>query len=177
MASGLSGYGRFSNGGNRDFINGVRYVDGVGDLNRGGGKVVKNVAGFDFPKLMVGSLGRLGILTEVSFKVFPEPEEYSTVTFACASFNEALQKLVNLLRRNLVLEAVEWVPPGTLAVRMGGISGSLAARLERLRAFMAVDSATLDLAEEPDFWTRQLDFAWSAPEQALIKIPTSPVRV
>ncbi|MBI4768870.1 MAG: FAD-binding protein, partial [Chloroflexi bacterium] len=60
VAAGLSGPGRYRYGGVRDFILGVRLVDGNGDLVRGGGKVVKNAAGFDIPKLMVGSLGQLG---------------------------------------------------------------------------------------------------------------------
>ena len=57
----------------RDFILGVRFVDGLGRLLRMGGKVVKNCAGFDLPKFFVGSLGRFGVLAEVTFKVFPAP--------------------------------------------------------------------------------------------------------
>ena len=75
MASGLSGPGRFRFGGLRDFLIGVQFVDGTGKLVRSGGKVVKNAAGFDLPKFMVGSLGRFGILTELSFKVFPAPDD------------------------------------------------------------------------------------------------------
>jgi len=62
VAAGLSGSGRYRFGGVRDFILGVRFVDGTGALVRGGGKVVKNAAGFDLPKLMVGSLGQYGAL-------------------------------------------------------------------------------------------------------------------
>lgn len=61
VAAGLSGPMRHRFGGVRDFILGVRLVDGKGRLVRGGGKVVKNAAGFDLPKLMVGSLGQLGV--------------------------------------------------------------------------------------------------------------------
>ena len=79
VASGLSGPGRYRYGGVRDFVIGVRFVDGLGQLVRGGGKVVKNAAGFDLPKLMVGSLGRLGALVELSFKVFPKPPAFATL--------------------------------------------------------------------------------------------------
>src|SRR5437660_3460343 len=72
VASGLSGPGRFRFGGLRDFILGVRFVDGTGRLLRMGGKVVKNAAGFDLPKFFVGSLGRFGVLAEITFKVFPQ---------------------------------------------------------------------------------------------------------
>src|SRR5688500_4088510 len=73
VAAGLSGPGRFRFGGLRDFILGVRFVDGEGRLLRLGGRVVKNAAGFDVPKFFVGSAGRFGIMTEITFKVFPRP--------------------------------------------------------------------------------------------------------
>src|SRR5215203_1976352 len=79
IAAGLSGSGRYRYGGVRDFILGVHIVDGEGRLIRGGGKVVKNAAGFDLPKLMVGSLGRLGIVISASFKVFPAPAATATL--------------------------------------------------------------------------------------------------
>ena len=71
VAAGASGPGRYRYGGVRDFQLGVRFVNGGGEIVRAGGKVVKNAAGFDIPKLMVGSLGQLGVLVELSFKVFP----------------------------------------------------------------------------------------------------------
>jgi glycolate oxidase FAD binding subunit len=80
VAAGLSGPGRFRFGGIRDFILGVRFVDGSGRLLRMGGKVVKNAAGFDLPKFLVGSLGRFGVLAEMTFKVFPRPAASLTLT-------------------------------------------------------------------------------------------------
>ena len=68
MAAGLSGPGRFRYGGVRDFILAVQFADGTGQLLRGGAKVVKNAAGFDIPKFFTGSLGRFGVLVEVTFK-------------------------------------------------------------------------------------------------------------
>jgi glycolate oxidase FAD binding subunit len=79
IASGLSGSGRFRYGGVRDFILGLQFVTGDGESHAGGGRVVKNAAGFDFPKLMVGSRGSMGIITQVTFKVFPRPQRYATV--------------------------------------------------------------------------------------------------
>jgi glycolate oxidase FAD binding subunit len=74
VAAGLSGPGRFRYGGVRDFILAVQFADGSGQLLRGGAKVVKNAAGFDIPKFLVGSCGRFGVITEVTFKVFPAPQ-------------------------------------------------------------------------------------------------------
>src|SRR5947208_13328723 len=79
VAAGLNGPGRFRFGGLRDFILGVKFIDGLGRLLRLGGKVVKNAAGFDVPKFMVGSLGRFGVLTEITFKVFPRPAATHTL--------------------------------------------------------------------------------------------------
>lgn len=92
-AAGLEGPGRFRFGGLRDFILGVRFVDGEGRLLRLGGKVVKNAAGFDVPKFLVGSLGSFGVLAEVSFKVFPRPKASCTVAITVSSL-PALARLL-----------------------------------------------------------------------------------
>src|SRR5688572_27540127 len=89
VAAGLSGPGRLRYGGVRDFIVGVQWVDGGGALIRGGGKVVKNAAGFDFPKLFTGSMGRLGVLVEMTFKVFPSPAARVTCAIDCRDISDA----------------------------------------------------------------------------------------
>src|SRR6266446_6711263 len=89
VAAGLSGPGRFQYGGVRDFILGIRFVDGAGRLLRMGGKVVKNAAGFDLPKFFVGSLGRFGVLAEMTFKVFPSPPSKLTVRLAAGNIQSA----------------------------------------------------------------------------------------
>ena len=90
MAAGTCGPARYRYGGVRDFIIGARFVDGTGALVGGGGKVVKNAAGFDLPKLMVGSLGRLGVLVEVTFKVFPAPQARRRTWSSTARLDAAL---------------------------------------------------------------------------------------
>ena len=99
VAANTAGPGRNRYGGVRDFLIGVRFIDGRGELVRGGGKVVKNAAGFDLPKLMVGSLGAFGLLVELSFKVFPQPEAFATLEIECGSLDAALQ-IVRRARRN-----------------------------------------------------------------------------
>src|SRR5882724_10484249 len=85
VAAGVSGPARFRFGGLRDFILGVRFVDGEGRLLRLGGKVVKNAAGFDLPKFFVGSLGRFGALAEITFKVFPRAATTRTLRLEAKS--------------------------------------------------------------------------------------------
>ena len=79
VAAGVSGSCRYRFGGIRDFLIGVRVVDGEGRVIRSGGKVVKNAAGFLLHQAMVGSCGRLGVVAELTFKVFPAPEAHATV--------------------------------------------------------------------------------------------------
>lgn len=74
IATGWTGPRRYQSMRPRDQLIGICFVSGQGNVVRGGGKVVKNVAGYDFPKLLTGSVGSLGVITELTFKVRPRPE-------------------------------------------------------------------------------------------------------
>jgi glycolate oxidase FAD binding subunit len=173
VASGLNGPGRQRYGGVRDFLIGVRFVDGQGRVVRGGGKVVKNAAGFDLPKLMVGSLGRLGVLTEVSFKVFPGPATFGTLCARFASATDLHAALTKLTCATFDIEALDAAPQeAVLWVRMGGFSATLHERLEQLRAFLGVGDAIAE-NEERVFWRDQREFSWLPAGSALVKTPTN----
>ena len=79
IASGLSGPGRPYRGAVRDFVLGVDIINGRGQALRFGGQVMKNVAGFDVSRLMAGSLGTLGVITQVSLRVVPRPQREATL--------------------------------------------------------------------------------------------------
>ena len=81
LATGLYGPHRHGYGGLRDYCIGVRFVTGDGRKAKGGGRVVKNVAGYDMMKLLIGSWGTLGIITSASFKLFPAPRQTQHVRF------------------------------------------------------------------------------------------------
>ena len=83
VATGFSGPRRAQAGAVRDFVLGVRIVDGTGEALAFGGQVIKNVAGFDVSRLMTGALGTLGVLTEISLKTLPRPRRETTRVIDC----------------------------------------------------------------------------------------------
>lgn len=82
VSADASGSGKLRHGGARDSLLGFRAVNGLGEAFRGGGKVVKNVTGFDLPKLMCGAYGTLAVLTELTFRVYPKPAHHMTLCLA-----------------------------------------------------------------------------------------------
>ncbi len=173
LAAGLSGPGRYRFGGVRDFVLGVQWVSGVGELLRGGARVVKNASGFDFPKLMVGSLGRLGVVTEVTFKVFPVAEQFGTIELEYDSLNEALAAMNELNRSPLDIFALELQPPATLLLRLGGQSSALHGRLRRLNEILGGGTVMLG-EEEAVLWSQLRDFSWLPSSHSLLKVPVTP---
>ncbi len=175
VASGLSGPLRYRYGGVRDFVLGCRFVDGEGRLVRAGGKVVKNAAGFDFPKLFVGSLGTLGILVELSFKVFPRPVAHATLCVYRQDLEEALRTLCSLATSAFDIEGLELIPPSTLWVRVAGREESLASRIDRIRVFLGGEVDVV--GDDATLWEEAREFAWLPRGWSLVKVPTTPRRV
>ncbi|MGC2165531.1 MAG: glycolate oxidase subunit GlcE [Gallionella sp.] len=123
VASGLSGPRRASAGALRDYVLGVRIMDGNGADLRFGGQVMKNVAGYDISRLMAGSLGTLGVLLEVSLKVLPLPAEETTLRFNMTE-HQALDAMHRWAARPLSLSATCY-HEGTLTVRLSGASAAV----------------------------------------------------
>lgn len=168
IAAGLSGSGRLRYGGLRDFVIGARFLTGDGREIHGGGKVVKNAAGFDFPKLLVGSAGRLGVILEATFKVFPRPQEMKAACARTRSLTAALALLDRLVRFPADLDALDLEPDGSVWIRLAGDHGTLDPRLERL-------SRTLESRFEPAAPT---DWPGSRIGHALtVKVPVTPDRI
>ena len=177
VAAGLSGPGRFRYGGVRDFLLGVTFVGGSGELLSGGGKVVKNAAGFDIPKLMVGSLGRFGVLVELTFKVFPHPESYATLELTTQNFTQADKLMQRLALSGFEAVALELLPPNRVQVRFGGLNEALPGRLERVQAFLGQEGEVLTGDAETELWREINAFSWVPAGHALVKVVHSPRQV
>lgn len=133
IASALSGPGRPFVGGVRDFVLGMHVIDGKGDVLKFGGQVMKNVAGYDVSRLMTGSLGVLGLMSQVSLKVLPVPPAQSTLCFALDEAT-AIHQVNAWSAKPLPVTATTW-ENGVLQVRLSG-------------ARAAVESATAQLGGE-----------------------------
>lgn len=125
VAAGLSGPRRPWSGSVRDFVLGVRMVSGLGTLLRFGGEVMKNVAGYDVSRLLVGSYGCLGLITEVSFKVLPKPRCHVSVSLEM-SLQQALEHLAAWGQRPLPITAA-CHDGRALRIRFEGNEGSVQA--------------------------------------------------
>ncbi|MDP1924748.1 MAG: glycolate oxidase subunit GlcE [Thiobacillus sp.] len=147
IAAGLSGPRRPYAGAARDFVLGVRIIDGTGQPLRFGGQVIKNVAGYDVSRLMVGALGTLGLITEASLKVLPKPAAETTLQFELDEAS-AIEKMNQWAGQPLPLSATSW-HAGLLTVRLSGAVSAVHAAQVRLGGETLNDAAA--------FWQRLRD--------------------
>ena len=154
VAAGLSGPARASAGGVRDYVLGVQLINGRGEQLTFGGQVMKNVAGYDVTRLMVGSLGCLGVLTEVSIKVLPIAPAQATLVFEIDQ-GRALAQLHRWGGQPLPLNASCWVrddtaagTPQLLFVRLRGAAAAVDAAVKKMTHDLPgrlVDTAQADV--------------------------------
>ncbi len=130
IAAGLSGPRRATAGAARDFVLGVRMLDGRGNDLRFGGQVMKNVAGYDVSRLMTGSLGTLGLILEVSLKALPLPLTETTLRFAMPE-DKAIQMLNQWAGKPLPISASAYIG-GELGLRLSGAAVAIEAACKKL---------------------------------------------
>ena len=119
VATNWNGPRRYGHGTIRDYVIGIHAVDGRGVAFKGGGRVVKNVAGYDFCKLLTGSLGTLGVITQLALKVKPLPEHSATIVAACADLRRCETILGRLAQLEAPPVAIDSVGLGRLASSTG----------------------------------------------------------
>jgi glycolate oxidase FAD binding subunit len=172
VATNATGARRLRYGGVRDQIIGVRIATADGVLARGGGKVVKNVAGYDLPKLLTGSLGTLGVIVSATFRVYPLPTASRTVTLRAADPTPLGELALRIVASTLVPTIVDILGPAApgggfaLAVRFeSGVEDSAveqSAELQRMAGEYEEEAAILAGEAETDFW-RQVDAGLTPP--------------
>ncbi len=174
LAANSSGPQRLRYGSARDLVIGLRVVLGDGTIARSGGKVVKNVAGYDLNKLYIGSLGTLGVIVEANFKLFPRTEEEQTLLVACRDASTAMEIVIGLLssvvtptalelldrsaQQQLPGQAGQTTPETTylLAIAFSGGTKAVARQIADARAAAAHQGGapqnTLEGANHDGFW-------------------------
>ncbi len=164
-ACNVSGPRRVQAGACRDAMLGVRFVDGAGRVVKNGGRVMKNVTGYDLVKLMGGSYGTLGVLTELAFKVLPMPEASATLVARGLDDAAAVAAMTAALGSPFDVTGAAHLPdPGDPAdartlVRIEGFEASVAYRAGRLRDLLSAQTqGEIEvLSEAADLWAEVRD--------------------
>jgi glycolate dehydrogenase FAD-binding subunit len=165
IASGLTGPRRMRYGAPRDLLIGITIVRADGTVARSGGKVVKNVAGYDLGKLLAGSWGTLGLITEATFRLHPLPAARAFVTASSAGSEATAGAIAAAAGSPLVASAVQVSRPAAdgsavdepfrVGVLLEGSANGVAARAEQMAGLLGGSARSAAVSEDaPDWWPR-----------------------
>lgn len=173
VAANASGPRRVQVGACRDALLGVRFVDGRGDVIKNGGRVMKNVTGYDLVKLLAGSHGALGVITEVSFKVQAVPEVEVTL-LSEVGVGAGLATLRAALGSPFDVTGAAYAE-GRAMIRLEGLAGSVAYRRQELAALLGGGWDVAEGTASADLWRRVRDVtAFAGVDGALWKLSVKP---
>lgn len=152
VASNASGPRRVQVGACRDSLIGVRFVDGTGAIVKNGGRVMKNVTGYDLVKLMAGSWGTLGVLSECAFKLLPVPETQTTLLSATLPPDAAVDLLSRALGTPYEVNGAARGEDGRVALRIEGFARQVDYRRDALCKALGGDWDVLEKDESAAYW-------------------------
>ena len=181
VAANLSGPRRIAWGATRDHVMGLRFINGAGEAIRSGGRVLKNVTGLDLCKLLSGSYGTLGVITEVTLKVLPAPETSATLIIQTPDLVSAVAALSAGLGSPFGVSAAAALPARdhvVAALRLEDFAASVTYRMEKLRVMLDHFGAQLVLedAESRAFWqgVREVVPLNTSADEALWRVSVRP---
>lgn len=178
VASNTAGPGRFRFGGVRDFLLAVSLITGDGETIRAGANVVKNAAGFDIPKMMVGSLGRLGIITELTFKVFPFQRFQKTIQIKCQTHEEAIETISTAARSRWELDAIDYrTNDKAIHLRIAGPERSNEIIASEILDRWDGEASVISSDESDRYWTSVRELSFAGPEAVVAKVPMTTTRI
>ena len=174
----LAGPRRLSAGAARDHLLGFSGVNGRGEIFKSGGKVMKNVTGYDLSKLLAGSWGTLAVLDQVSVKVLPAPDQTRTLMLLGLTDDAAVKAMCAALGSPHEVSGAAHLP-GRTALRIEGVAPSVEARLKALRELLAETGARMEelgTLESRVFWREVRDVTplKAAPDAVFCKISSPP---
>ena len=153
FAANISGPRRIQSGAARDFLLGVRFVDGTGQIVKNGGRVMKNVTGYDLVKLMSGAQGTLGVLSEVSFKVLPRAAQMATVSVGGLDLPGAVRAMSAALGSPFDVTGAAYDPDTMTAhIRVEGFEESVDYRCDALVKRLAEHGIAHRAEAGEDLW-------------------------
>jgi len=177
LTANVSGPSRHAYGLPRDWLIGCRVAHADGSISKGGGRVVKNVAGYDMPKLAVGSLGTLGVIVEATLKVAPLPAAQETLVVHCDSLAAAAALVFAADDRGLALRAVAILDGTTAAFWLAGPASAVQRTSRELRQLVSgCETQHLEGEASHDFWQHLVD-AQPEPDGVAIKASLPPAAV
>jgi glycolate oxidase FAD binding subunit len=176
VACNLSGPRRIKAGAVRDHILGLRGVTGAGDIFKAGARVVKNVTGYDLPKLLTGSYGTLAALTSVILKVLPAPETEETVVLSGLDDDQAVAAMSLAMQSPCEVSAAAFVPGEAAYLRLEGIAPSVAYRRDQLAKLLDTPVEVLAARSSAARWRSIRDGALFAdrPSHPLWRLSVAP---
>jgi glycolate oxidase FAD binding subunit len=176
VAANLSGPRRLKAGAARDHVLGLRCVTGRAEIQRTGARVVKNVTGYDLPKLLTGAYGTLAAITRVTLKVLPRPETEETLVFRGLSDAEAIRLMSAAMQSPADVSGAAHVPGDGTYLRLDGIAPSIAFRRDRLIKTLARDAGVLPDPQSQKLWQRLRDVEpfWKLKDQVIWRVSTTP---
>jgi len=177
VAGNISGSRRISVGACRDHMLGVRFVDGRGTVIKNGGRVMKNVTGYDLVKLLAGSYGTLGVLSEVSLKVLPKPETSATLTLQCSDEAQAVDVMSAALGSPFEVTGAAMAVNEAVHLRIEGFEASVAYRAEKLRALLAPFGEVEVQEAEQALWREMRDVTPFVDKDVVVRMSIAPSKL